>query len=142
MSKVKNGDTVEVHYTGKLGDGTVFDSSRERQPLKFKIGEGKVIPGFENGILGMEKGDSKTFTIEPEAAYGPRKEELTKTFDRSQLPDSIKPQIGLQLKMVQPDGNDVNVRISALDEKTVTIDANHPLAGRALTFDIELVNIG
>ncbi|MDK2915846.1 MAG: hypothetical protein PWR25_403 [Euryarchaeota archaeon] len=141
MAQAKEGDTVQVHYTGKLEDGTVFDSSEERTPLEFTIGSGQIIPGFERAVVGMEPGETKTTTIQPEEAYGPHREEMTITVDRGQFPEEIKPEPGQQLQIQQPDGRAAFVVISDVSESTVTLDANHPLAGQPLTFDIKLVDI-
>lgn len=141
MATAKNGDTVKVHYTGKLENGTVFDSSEGRPPLEFKIGEKKVIPGFENGVIGMEEGQSKNITIPKDEAYGDRREELTQQISRKQIPPSIEPKVGQRLQMQQPDGQAFEVVVSALDDESVTIDANHPLAGETLHFDIKLEEI-
>ncbi|MBD3233168.1 MAG: peptidylprolyl isomerase [candidate division Zixibacteria bacterium] len=140
MSEVKTGDTVEVHYVGKLEDGTVFDSSPKDQPLRFTIGQGRIIPGFEQAVVGMEEEDTKTVTLKPDEAYGERRDDLVKTFDRSNLPESITPSVGQQLQMKRADGGVINVTVTDFDEENVTIDANHPLAGKTLVFDIELVN--
>src|SRR5690554_4008368 len=128
MAQAKEGDTVQVHYTGKLEDGTVFDSSEERTPLEFTIGSGQIIPGFERAVVGMEPGETKTTTIQPEEAYGPHREEMTITVDRGQFPEEIKPEPGQQLQIQQPDGRAAFVVISDVSESTVTLDANHPLA--------------
>lgn len=141
MAQAKEGDTVQVHYTGKLEDGTVFDSSEERTPLEFTIGSGQIIPGFERAVVGMEPGETKTTTIQPEEVYGPHREEMTITVDRGQFPEEIKPEPGQQLQIQQPDGRAAFVVISDVSESTVTLDANHPLAGQPLTFDIKLVDI-
>ncbi len=141
MSEVKAGDTVEVHYVGKLEDGTVFDSSPKDQPLRFTIGQGRIIPGFEQAVVGMEAEDTKTVTLKPDEAYGERRDDLVKTFDRSNLPESITPSVGQQLQMKRADGGVINVTVTEFDDDNVTIDANHPLAGKTLVFDIELVNI-
>ncbi len=141
MSKVKEGDTVKVHYTGKLTeDGTVFDSSREREPLEFTLGDGKLIPGFENAVIGMEEGDSTTVELDSEDAYGERREDLELEVSKSDLPDNIDPQVGMQLQMQQQEnGQAVPVQITAVEDEYVKLDANHPLAGKDLTFDIELI---
>ena len=141
MSKVKEGDTVKVHYTGKLtDDGTVFDSSREREPLEFTLGEGKLIPGFENAVVGMEEGDSTTVDLASEDAYGERREDLELEVSKSDLPENIDPQVGMQLQMQQQeDGQTIPVQITAVEDEYVKLDANHPLAGKDLTFDIELI---
>jgi peptidylprolyl isomerase len=141
MSKAKNGDKVKVHYTGKLEDGTVFDSSKEREPLELTIGTGKVIPGFEKGVIGMERGGSKTVTVRPEEAYGSVRKELVAKVKKENLPENITPAIGEQLRLRQRDGNIVNVTITEIRGDTVTLDANHPLSGKTLIFDIELVEI-
>ena len=141
MSKVKDGDTVKVHYTGKLEDGTVFDSSKEGEPLELTIGAGNVIEGFEKGVIGMERGGSKTVTIPPEEAYGPMNEELVAKVKKETFPGNITPVIGEQLQLKQQDGNIVNVTITEIIGDTVTLDANHPLSGKTLIFDIELVEI-
>ncbi|MBW2645899.1 MAG: peptidylprolyl isomerase [Deltaproteobacteria bacterium] len=141
MSQAKNGDEVKIRYTGKLHDGTVFDSSQDRPPLEFKIGGGSVIPGFEQSVVGMETGDTKTITIPPEEAYGPRREELVVNVKSADFPEHITPSVGQRLQISQPDGNVANVMIADIKEDMVTLDANHPLAGQTLTFDIELVAI-
>ncbi|MEZ5358777.1 MAG: peptidylprolyl isomerase [Candidatus Zixiibacteriota bacterium] len=141
MSAAKNGDTVQVHYTGRLDDDTVFDSSEGRDPLKFGVGSGQVIPGFDKGVVGMEIGDKKTITIPPDEAYGPHRDELTLTVNKGQFPEHITPAVGLQLQMQQPDQSNVNVTITSIEGDDVTLDANHPLAGKTLIFDLELVAI-
>ena len=141
MSKVKDGDTVKVHYTGKLEDGTVFDSSKEGEPLELTIGAGNVIEGFEKGVIGMERGSSKTVTIPPEKAYGSMNEELVAKVKKENIPENVTPAIGEQLQLKQQDGNIVNVTITEMRGDTVTLDANHPLSGKTLIFDIELVEI-
>ncbi|MDN7013358.1 peptidylprolyl isomerase [Methanoculleus sp. FWC-SCC3] len=141
MAQAKEGDTVKVHYTGKLEDGTVFDTSAERTPLEFTIGSGQIIPGFERAVVGMEPGETKTMTVQPEEAYGPHREEMTITVEREQFPGDINPEPGQQLQVQQPDGRAAIVVVSDVSESTVTLDANHPLAGQPLTFDIELVDI-
>ncbi|PAU92929.1 peptidylprolyl isomerase [Aliifodinibius salipaludis] len=143
MSKVKDGDTVKVHYTGTLTEeGTVFDSSQDREPLEFKLGEGKLIPGFEKAVVGMEEGDETTVEIESGDAYGQRREDLELEVAKSDLPDNIEPEVGMQLQMQQQeDGQAIPVQITAVEDELVKLDANHPLAGKDLTFDIELVEI-
>ncbi|WP_445666310.1 FKBP-type peptidyl-prolyl cis-trans isomerase [Fodinibius sp. AD559] len=143
MSKVKDGDTVKVHYTGTLTEeGTVFDSSQDREPLEFKLGEGKLIPGFEKAVVGMEEGDETTVEIESGDAYGQRREDLELEVAKSDLPDNIDPEVGMQLQMQQQeDGQAIPVQITAVEDEFVKLDANHPLAGKDLTFDIELVEI-
>ncbi len=143
MSKVKDGDTVKVHYTGTLTEEeTVFDSSQDREPLEFTLGEGKLIPGFEKAVVGMEEGDETTVEIESGDAYGQRREDLELEVAKSDLPDNIEPEVGMQLQMQQQeDGQAIPVQITAVEDELVKLDANHPLAGKDLTFDIELIEI-
>ena len=137
----KGGDTVKVHYTGKLEDGTIFDSSRDREPFELTIGSGDAIPGFEKSIVGMAIGDTKTITIPPEEAYGPRRDNLVMTVSKDEFPPNITPSVGQQLQMKRANGNIVNVTITDVMQDSVTFDANHPLAGKTLIFEIELVEI-
>ncbi len=141
MASAKNGDTVRVHYTGKLLDGTIFDSSDGSDPLEFILGEQQVISGFDRAVLGMNIGAKTTVTIPVADAYGPRKPGLVIDVDRSEFPPDIEPRIGLNLRMEQADGSTVNVAITNVNDNMVTLDANHPLAGEELVFDIELVEI-
>ena len=142
MAQAKAGDTVQVHYTGRKNDGTVFDSSSGRSPLQFQVGSGMVIRGFDEGVKGMEIGQAKTVRIPVEDAYGPSSEDMIFEFDRSMIPDDIELEIGLTLNMHQ-DGNPqaVPVVVRNVTATSVTLDANHPLAGEELIFDIELVGI-
>lgn len=142
MSQAKHGDTVKVHYTGKLDDGTVFDSSSERDPLEFVIGSGSIIPGFEQAVIGMAPGESKTEIIPTDNAYGPYQDAMVLTIDRQQMPLEIEPEVGQQLQLQHPTGGVIPVIITEISQGTVTLDANHPLAGEDLTFDIQLVEIG
>lgn len=141
MPKVKDGDTVKVHYTGTLEDGAVFDTSQEREPLEFTIGRGQIIPGFEKAVIGMNEGDSATVDIPSDKAYGAVREDLIISVPKDQLPDEVEPQIGMQLQVNQPDGKPIPVRITEIEETELTLDANHPLAGKDLTFEIELVEV-
>lgn len=141
MSQAKSGDTVRIHYRGTLGDGTEFDSSAGRDPLEFALGGGQVIPGFDSAVDGMLVGDSKTVTISPEEAYGPRHEQLVQQVPRSTLPEDIEPVVGMSLQSQGPDGQVMNLVITGIEEESITLDANHPLSGQALTFAIELVEI-
>lgn len=141
MVQAKPGDTVKVHYTGKLDDGTVFDSSAERDPLQFTIGEGMIIPGFEQAVLGMAPGQSKTETIPTDQAYGPHLDEMVVVVDRQQMPAEIEPEVGQQLQIQQSTGQVIPVVVTEISGSSVTLDANHPLAGETLIFDIELVEI-
>jgi peptidylprolyl isomerase len=141
MARAKNGDTVTVHYTGKLEDGTVFDSSVSRDPLQFTLGEGVLIPGFEQAVLGMSPGESKTAEVSADQAYGPHREEMVVDIDRQEFPPHFKPEVGQQLQIPQSDGRVTRLAVTAVSEQNVTLDANHPLAGRDLTFDIQLLEI-
>lgn len=141
MATANEGDTVRVHYTGKLDDGTVFDTSEEGEPLEFTIGEGQVIAGFEEAIVGMEPGDSDSTTIPPEKGYGERQTERIVSVGRDQFPEEIDPQVGQRLEVKQPDGTSMPVTVARVSDDDVTLDANHPLAGRELTFDLELVEV-
>ena len=142
MAQAKNGDTVKVHYTGSLDDGTVFDSSDGREPLEFVLGSGAVIPGFEKAALDMGTGESKKFTIPCDEAYGEQNDELIYVVDQSELPDGIAPEPGMALEAQGPDGEPFRLNVTAVDNGKVTLDANHPLAGKDLTFEITLVEIG
>jgi len=137
----KNGDTVQVHYTGKLSDGTVFDSSAEREPLEFKLGEDQMIPGFEKAVRGMKVGEKKTVTIPAKDAYGTRNNNLVEEASRQELPNGFEPKVGGQLQGTHTDGTTRIYTITKVTDTTVTLDANHPLAGKDLTFEIELVAI-
>lgn len=139
MTAVKNGDRVRIHYTGKLSDGTEFDSSRGRQPLEFEVGAGQIISGLDNEVNGMAVGDSSTVTVPAAEAYGPRDEALVHELPRSSLPDDIEPEPGLQLEAQAPDGRRIGLTVTDVKADAVTVDANHPLAGEDLTFDIEVV---
>lgn len=141
MAQAKQGDTVAVHYTGKLDDGTVFDSSTERDPLQFAIGTGSIIPGFEQAVIGMSPGDTKTETIPSEQAYGPHRDEMVITVERQQMPTEVDLEVGQQFQIQQPGGQAIPVIVTDLSDSEVTLDANHPLAGEDLTFDIQLVDI-
>ncbi len=137
----KDGDIVQVQYTGKLADGTVFDSSVGGDPLEFTLGKGQMIPGFEKAVRGMKAGEKKTFTIPAAEAYGQRKDNLTSEVSRDKLPSGMAPTVGQQLQTKLADGTVITVVITKVTETTVTIDANHPLAGKDLTFEIELLKI-
>lgn len=141
MAQAKPGDTVKVHYTGKLEDGMVFDTSTDLDPLQFTIGDGQIIPGFEQAVVGMNPGESKTIKIPTDEAYGPHREEMVLMVDRNQLPVDLKPEIGQQLQSRQTDGQTIVVTVTDVSESSVTVDGNHPLAGKDLTFDIQLVEI-
>ena len=141
MAQAKQGDKVQLHYMGKLQDGTIFDTSRERHPLQFTIGEGKVIVGFEQAVIGMTVGEHKTARVPIEQAYGPHREDMVVTMERSKLPPGLNPKIGQRLEMTQVDDQTSLVTVIDATEATLTLDANHPLAGKELTFDIELIGI-
>lgn len=141
MSKVKDGDTVKVHYTGTLKDGSVFDTSAEREPLEFTIGEGQLIPGFEKAVTGMEEGEKTKIDIPVEEAYGEAREDLIINVPKDQLPEDVEPEVGMQLQVNQPDGQPVPVRIAEITDEELKLDANHPLAGKDLSFEIEVVEI-
>lgn len=141
MSIAKIGDTVKIHYTGKLEDGTIFDSSADRDPLEFKIGDGQVIKGFESGVTGMTKAEKKTINIPVDEAYGQPRKEMIVNIPKTQFPDNIKPETGLKLQMQQPGGQVIVATITDISENEVTLDANHALAGKPLIFDLELVEI-
>ncbi len=137
----KDGDTVKVHYKGTLEDGTEFDTSRGRQPLEFTLGAGNVILGFDKAVNGMRVGEIKTVTIPEEEAYGPRNDELVIIVGRDELPENMEPSIGQQLQVTQPDGGTAIVVVTGVSEDSITVDGNHPMAGKDLTFELELVGI-
>jgi peptidylprolyl isomerase len=142
MAAAQKGNTVKVHYTGKLDDGTVFDSSLERDPLEFTLGQGQVIPGFEQAVLGLEPDQSKTFTIPCAEAYGPYRQEMVMDVDRSQFPDEVEPKVGQQFDVKRgEEGKVARVRIIDIAGDKITLDANHPLAGKDLTFEVRLVEV-
>jgi peptidylprolyl isomerase len=141
MAQAKTGDTVKVHYTGKLDDGTVFDSSEGREPLEFKIGEGGLIPDFEQAVVGMKPGDSKTIQIASENAYGPYHEEMVIDIERKELPEDLEPKVDQKLQVQQKEGEEFVVTVTEVTETSVKLDGNHPLAGKDLTFDIELTEV-
>ncbi|MCB0164365.1 MAG: peptidylprolyl isomerase [Anaerolineae bacterium] len=141
MTQAQNGDTVKVHYTGKLEDGTQFDTSTPGDPLEFMLGGGQIIPGFEKAIIGMTPGDAKTVTIPSQEAYGEHREDMVVVVNKAQFPDHITPEVGQQLEMRQANNQPLNVVITDISGEEVTLDANHPLAGKALVFDLELVEI-
>lgn len=142
MTAAKAGDTVQIHYTGTLDDGSVFDSSEGREPLEFTLGSGQVIKGFDDGVTGMAVGEEKTVNIPCADAYGPVREEMRQDVPRAQIPAEIPLELGLTLQMQSPDGHVLPVQVTAFDDNTVTLDANHALAGKDLTFALKLVSIG
>ena len=141
MQQVKSGDTVKVHYHGKLTDGTTFDSSEGREPLEFEVGSGSVIAGFDTGVTGMQVGEKKTINIPVDEAYGQKQEDLLMEFPLDRFPSDMQPEVGMQLNMSNGQGQNFPVVIQEVREDSVVLDANHPLAGEDLTFDLELVEI-
>lgn len=137
----KQGDTVAVHYTGKLEDGEVFDSSRDRDPLEFEVGSGQVIPGFDRAVEGLEVGNSREVTVAPEEGYGEPREDLVVDVERDQFPAETEPEVGRQVQVQVAPGQNRVATIAEVQEESVTLDLNHPLAGKSLTFDVELVEI-
>ncbi|HYJ64490.1 MAG TPA: peptidylprolyl isomerase [Parafilimonas sp.] len=141
MAQIQQGDTVKVHYHGRLTDGTIFDSSEGRQPLEFKVGSGMVIKGFDESVKGMSVGEKKTVSIPVNDAYGPRQQEMVIPFERKNFPSDIEPEVGMTLNMHSEDGNTLPVVIAEVNADTILLDANHPLAGEDLIFDIEVVDV-
>lgn len=141
MTQVQDGDTVVVHYTGKLGDGTVFNTTINRDPLQFMMGESQVIPLFEQATLGMGAGDSKTIEISADEAYGPHYEELMLTVGLEVFSENMQPGVGQQFEVCQPDSQSIVAMVTDVTESSVTMDANHPLAGKDLIFDIQLSEV-
>lgn len=141
MTQVKEGDTVKIHYTGKLDDGTLFDTSADNDPLEFTVGEHEVIPGMEIAVVGMEPGDEKTITIASGDAYGAYHDEMVVVVERSEFPEDMTIEVDQQLSVVLEDEQSIIVTVTEMNDETVTLDANHPLAGEDLTFDIQLVEI-
>ena len=142
MARAKQGDNVSIHYTVRRDDGTVFDSSGGRNPLEFTLGEGKVMRGFEVAVQGMEEGQVKTVTVPSDQAYGEHRDNLVVTVSKQQLPEGLSPKVGQQLQMRTKEGRTFQAVVTAVKSDAVELDANHPLAGRDLTFEIELVRIG
>jgi peptidylprolyl isomerase len=141
MTQANTGDTVQIHYSGKFNDGTVFDFSDGKSPLEFKIGENTVIPHLEQSVIGMTIGDKATVEINAENAYGPHQTDAIQTVDRSMIPQEVDLTVGSQLQATTPDDQTLLLTVAAVDDTTVTLYGNHPLAGQDLTFDIELVGI-
>ena len=141
MAEASPGDKVKVHYTGRLPDDTVFDSSEGRNPLEFTIGAGEIIPGFEHAVTGMRPGEEKTATVAADEAYGERRDDLLLTLERERLPEGMDPEVGERLQLRARGGEPFDVVVAEVGEEDLTVDANHPLAGQELTFDIRLVEI-
>ncbi len=139
MTEVKNGDVVRIHYTAKLADGSAVDSSQGREPLEFKVGAGQIIPGLDREISGMEVGEMNTVTVPAQEAYGPHDDAKVQTMPRSVVPEGVA--VGSRLQGTGPDGQQMAVTVTGLDENQVTLDANHPLAGQDLVFDVTVVEI-
>lgn len=135
----QQGSTVRVHYAAKLEDGTLIESSQEQEPLEFTVGEGRIIPGLEEAVVGMAPGEQKTVQVEPDRAYGPHREDLIVDVSRSKLPDDLSPEVGQKLQMQSEQGQTFPVTVTEVFDEEIRLDANHPLAGRALTFELELV---
>jgi len=141
MARAKTGDTVKVHYTGKLDDGTVFYTSIGRKPVEFTIGGELIIPALEQAVVGMSLGESRTAKIPADDAYGPHREDLVRTIERSNFPEKLEPEVGQRLNLSDTKGREIMVTVTDFTESSVTLDANHPLAGEDLVFDIQLVEI-
>ncbi len=136
---VKNGDKIKVEYTGTLDDGTVFDTSKEKEPLEFEVGSGQIIKGFDEAVVGMEKGEEKSIKIESKDAYGDPNPELTKKIPREHLPKEQELKPGMMLRLKTPDGRQIPAKITEVTDKEITIDLNHPLAGKSLNFKVKIV---
>lgn len=141
MIQVKENNTVKVNYTGKLSDGQVFDSSEGKEPLEFTLGQGQLIPGFEKGVIDMKLNEKKTVTITKEEAYGDINNDLIQEVDKAQLPEDMTPEVGMGLVSKDPDGREINLLVVEVKEASIVVDGNHPLAGKELTFDLEVVEI-
>ncbi|MDY0163795.1 peptidylprolyl isomerase [Desulfobotulus sp.] len=141
MRKAEKGDRVQVHYTGKFPEGEVFDSSEGRSPLSFELGGGQMIPGFDAAVLGMSVGEKKSVTLLPEEAYGPHNPDLVAVYEKSLFPEGMEIQEGMILESRMEDGTVIPIRIAAIEGENVTVDANFPMAGKTLVFDLELVSI-
>lgn len=141
MSQAKNGDTVKVHYTGTLDDGTIFDSSENREPLEFKIGDGSLLKMFEEGVVGLATGEAKDVKIPAAEGYGEFREDLVGQIPKTNLPEGIEPKVGMQLQTRTADGHTMLLRVTEVSEANITVDANHDLAGKDLNFNIKLVEI-
>jgi len=142
MTQATSGSTVAFHYTGTLSDGSVFDSSEGRDPLSFTMGQGQIIPGLEAAVDGMSEGEEKTVTVAASDAYGERDPNAMQQIPRDQIPENIPTEIGTQLQMQAPNGQAIPVVVAEADETSVTLDANHPLAGKDLTFAVKIVSVG
>ncbi|HLV42415.1 MAG TPA: peptidylprolyl isomerase [Brumimicrobium sp.] len=141
MSQVKQNDKVKVHYTGKLANGEVFDSSIDREPMEFQVGQGQLIPGFENGVIDMKVNEKKTIVIPSAEAYGEPREELIQEVPKNLLPQEITPEVGMGLMSKAPDGSEIQLVVKEVKEEAIIVDGNHPLAGQELTFEVEVIEI-
>ncbi|PSG91657.1 FKBP-type peptidyl-prolyl cis-trans isomerase [Aurantibacter aestuarii] len=141
MTQVKENNTVKVNYTGKLANGQVFDTSEGREPLEFTLGQGQLIPGFEKGVIDMKLNEKKTITIAKEEAYGEVNKDLIQEVKKTELPQDMSPEVGMGLVSKSPDGREVNLMVTEVKEDSIVVDANHPLAGKELIFDLEVVDI-
>ncbi len=141
MAQAKAGDRVKVNFTGKLEDGSIFVNTAGSEPLEFKLGEGNIIPGIENAVEGMSVGESRTVKVTPEQAYGQRRDELVEEVGRDKFPKDVEPQVGQRFEVPQQEGQPMVVRVIDVSEQTITLDGNHPLAGKDLTFELELLEI-
>ncbi|MFO7578041.1 MAG: peptidylprolyl isomerase [Pelovirga sp.] len=142
MTAVATGSKIKVHYTGTFDDGVVFDSSRQAEPFEFEVGSGQVIPGFDNAVIGMKAGESRQVRLEEEEAYGPYNEEMVFDADPSQFEAGLTPEVGQQFQTQMEDGTPLLLRVKAISDGKITLDANHPMAGKALNFDLEIVEVG
>lgn len=141
MAQAKSGDKVQIQYVGKLNDGSKFDETTEEKPLEFTIGDGQIIEGFEEAVVGMEEGEEKSVTIPVDKAYGERRDDLVLKVEKERLPENLDPQVDEQLQIPQNEGDPVVVTVTEVSDNDITIDANHPLAGQDLTFDMKLVGV-
>ncbi|MFT5761709.1 MAG: FKBP-type peptidyl-prolyl cis-trans isomerase 2 [Polaribacter sp.] len=141
MIQVKENNTVKVNYTGKLADGQVFDSSEGKEPLEFTLGQGQLIPGFEKGLIDMKVNEKKTITVAKEEAYGEINDALKQEVQKTELPKDITPEVGMGLVSKSPDGQEMNLRVVEVTDNSIVVDGNHPLAGKDLIFDLEVIEI-
>ncbi|MFH1738698.1 MAG: peptidylprolyl isomerase [bacterium] len=141
MGEAKTGDTVQVHYKGSLDDGTMFDRSPEQEPLEICLGQGSIIPAIENAIVGMTEGETKSISLQPEEAFGPYQDDQIFVIDRSQVPPNIDPEVGMILQLTSREGSSGNVTITDVTQETITLDGNHPLAGKTVLFEVRLETI-
>ena len=141
MNQVKENNTVKVNYTGKLADGQVFDSSEGKEPIEFTLGQGQLIPGFEKGLIDMKLNEKKTITVAKEEAYGDVNKDLIQEVKKTELPQDMTPEVGMGLVSKSPDGQEMNLMVVEVKEETIVIDGNHPLAGKDLVFDLEVLEI-